>query len=60
MIPATKVPAFKPGHDAPENVLYEYYAKNVGLIKREFLLLADGEPYSVTSSLKSISCPLAQ
>jgi len=34
--------------------------KNVGLIKREFLLLADGEPYLVTSSLKSISCPLAQ
>jgi hypothetical protein len=47
-------------HDAPENVLYEYYAKNVGLIKREFLLLADGEPYLVTSSLKSISCPLSQ
>ncbi|HOK30563.1 MAG TPA: hypothetical protein PKX69_00615 [Limnochordia bacterium] len=42
---------------APETVLYEYYAKNVGLIKREFLLDVGGEPYAVVSSLEGLGSP---
>ncbi len=40
--------------DAPDSVHWEYYAKNVGLIKREFRLeLADG-PFAVVSSLQAV------
>lgn len=46
--------------EAPEMELYEYYAKNVGLIKRESLFPSDGKTYSVVSSLRSFSCPLSQ
>lgn len=35
-------------------VQYEYYAKNVGLIKRESLYVQDGETVAVVSSLKSL------
>ncbi len=34
---------------------YEYYAKNMGLIKRKSVFTADGEEYHVISKLQSIS-----
>lgn len=40
--------------DSPSTVLYEYYAKNAGLIKRVFVSTLDEEPYSVVSSLKGL------
>lgn len=36
-------------------VQYEYYAKNIGLIKREALFVENGDTYAVVSSLRSIA-----
>lgn len=41
-------------------VTYEYYAKNIGLIKRESLYLLDGETYAVVSNLNRLACPPPQ
>lgn len=45
--------------DGASGEVYEYYAKNVGLIKREFILESEGETFTVTSSLKALSFPPA-
>lgn len=45
--------------DGASGEIYEYYAKNVGLIKREFILESEGETFTVTSSLKALSFPPA-
>ncbi|MGI6651654.1 MAG: hypothetical protein ACOX4Y_07895 [Limnochordia bacterium] len=39
-------------------VTYEYYAKNIGLIKRVSLYVQDGETYAVASNLRSMAGPL--
>jgi hypothetical protein len=41
-------------------VQYEYYAKNIGLIKRESLFVQNGQTVAVVSSLKSITGPFPQ
>lgn len=40
---------------AADSVHYEYYAKNVGLIKREFVLQLEGGTYQIVSSLEAVS-----
>ena len=45
---------------AEDFVQYEYYAKNMGLIKREALYVQDGETFAVVSSLNSLACPPPQ
>jgi hypothetical protein len=42
--------------DDSGSYVYEYYAKNIGLIKREFLYLLDGETYAVVSYLNRLGC----
>ena len=46
--------------EAPEMELYEYYAKNVGLIKRESLFPSERRDLLSGISLRSFSCPLSQ
>lgn len=41
--------------EADNWVQYEYYAKNMGLIKRESLYVQDGETYAVVSSLADVT-----
>lgn len=43
--------------DADDFVTYEYYAKNIGLIKRVSLYVHDGETYAVSSSLRNMVGP---
>jgi hypothetical protein len=38
-----------------ESVTYEYYAQNMGLIKRETLFTAEGDTYSVVSQLEGVT-----
>lgn len=45
---------------ADDFVQYEYYAKNIGLIKREALFLQNGQTYAVVSSLKCLASPPQQ
>lgn len=42
------------------SIQYEYYAKNIGLIKREALFVHDGETFAVVSSLRRIAGPFPQ
>ena len=42
--------------DMEDSVQYAYYAKNVGLIKREFLSGQGGDSTAVVSSLQSLGC----
>ncbi|HHT90913.1 MAG: hypothetical protein QM451_06565 [Bacillota bacterium] len=42
--------------DMEDSVQYAYYAKNVGLIKREFLSGQGGDSNAVVSSLQSLGC----
>ncbi|HBN96909.1 MAG TPA: hypothetical protein DDZ66_11455 [Firmicutes bacterium] len=46
--------------DDDDFVTYEYYAKNIGLIKRESVYLLDGETYAVVSNLKGLASPPLQ
>lgn len=42
------------GAGIPQAATYEYYAQNLGLIRRESVFTADGETYSVVSQLQRI------
>ncbi len=42
---------------AADFVIYEYYAKNIGLIKRVSLHSQDEATYAVVSNLNSLACP---
>lgn len=55
-----EVVAVKSTREGDDSVTYEYYAKNIGLIKREYLYLLDGETYAVVSTLSSLACPSPQ
>ena len=46
--------------EADDFVMYEYYAKNIGLIKRVSLYVQDEKTYAVVSNLQSLACPRPQ